>query len=434
MKKYFVLLGLIFVGMISLPSAFAEDHSHTTFHSHDGYISHSHGYRHNHNSNEEHGEIDWHSESNGVDAVHENSKIVEPEPPINEPHTHSQTHAHGEFPEHTHTVNHHNHATGTNHPFEVFHVYPDADAQHQASTGIVEPTPDPPPKPKPVPPPLPPPVVTPPSTPIPHVPAPQTGGGGVTPPSVTTPPSSPGIVEILPPVNTPRVSVIPASTAPMPTDEPEVSEPVEKPTPKRKRLLPIPRDPNIPEMLPKRCRFFKTPPPKIEIVSVTLHKNPRRVHVKVRHFLKRNQSLHCFMLEFTDRDGESIYHKEARSYKPGKNGMAWLRYKPHQYEKFGYSETEFILTTKWSIDKYDLRDEHDVAFVLRFRLYSKRVTHYQPEEGHVLLLRANTDIDKDKELDVVAQYPKSEEDSAPAAPSLIRPKLVTKWASLKKGE
>ena len=418
MKKYFVLL--IFVGMISLPSAFAEDHPHSVFHSHDGYISHSHGYRHNHNINEEHGEIDWHSESNGVDAVHENSKIVEPEPPLNEPHAHSQTHAHGEFPEHTHTVDHHNHAEGTNHPFEVYHVYPNADAQHQASKGIVEPTPDPPPKPKPVP--LPPP---PPSTPI--QPAPQTGGGGgVTPPSVTTPPSS-SVTDIVSPVNTPRVPVIPAPTTPMPTDEPEVSEPVKKP--KRKSLLPIPRDPDIPEMLPKRCRFFKTPPPKIEIVSVTLHKKPRRVHVKVRHFLKRNQSLHCFMLEFTDRDGESIYYREARSYR--KNGKAWLRYKPHQYKENGYSETEFILTSKWVLDKHDLREEYGVAFALNFRLYSKTHPYYQPEEGHVLLLRANTDIDKDKELDVVAQYPKSEEDSAPAAPSLIRPKLVTKWASLK---
>ena len=420
MKKYFVLL--IFVGMIVLPSAFAEDHSHTTFHSHDGYISHSHGYWHGHNINEEHGEIDWHSESNGVDAVHENSKIVEPEPPINEPHTHSQTHAHGEFPEHTHTVDHHNHATGTNHPFEVFHVYPDADAQHQASTGIVEPTPDPPPKPEPVKPPPPPPVVTP--RPIQHVPAPQTGGGGVTPPSVTTPPSS-SVTVILPPVNTVLPPVVPDRQIEltMPVDEP-----VEKP--KRKRLRPIPRDPNIPEMLPKRCRFFKTPPPKIEIVSVTLHKHPRRVHVKVRHFLKRTQSLHCFMFEFTDSDGESIYYREARSYR--KNGKAWLRYKPHQYKENGYSETEFILTSKWVLDKHDLREEYGVAFALNFRLYSKTHPYYQPEEGHVLLLRANTDIDKDKELDVVAQYPKSEEDSAPAAPSLQRPKLVTTWASLKK--
>ena len=166
---------------------------------------------------------------------------------------------------------------------------------------------------------------------------------------------------------------------------------------------------------------------------MTLHKNPRRVHVKVRHFLKRNQSLHCFMLEFTDSDGESIYHKEARSYKPGKNGMAWLRYKPHQYEKFGFSETEFILTTRWAIEKFDLREEYDVAFVLRFRLYSKRVTFYQPEKGHILLLRANTDIDKDKMLDVVAQYPKNEaEELVGAAPSLIKPKLVTSWANLKR--
>ena len=432
MKKYFVLL--IFVGMISVPSAFAEDHSHSVFHSHDGYISHSHGYRHNHNSNEEHAEIDWHSEANGVDAVHENSKIVESEPPLNEPHTHSQTHTHGEFPEHTHTVNHHNHATGTNHPFEVFHVYPDADAQHQASTGIVEPTPEPPPKPKPVPPkpkpvPPPPPPPPPPSTPIQHVPAPQTGGGGGTPPSVTTPRTSPGIVEILPPVNTPGVAVIPAPTTPMPTDEPEVSEPVAKPKPKRKRLRPIPRDPDIPEILPKRCRLLKFQLPKIDIVSVEVFQKPRRVHVTVRHYVKKTISLHCYMLEFTDSEGKFIYRKEARSYK--NNGRAWLRYKPNQYEKFGFSQSEFILTSKWIVDKYDMRKKFGVEFGLNFRIYAKNVPYYQPEEGHVLILRAPTDLDKDKELDVVAQYPKSEEDSAPAAPSLIRPKLVTKWASLK---
>ena len=272
---------------------------------------------------------------------------------------------------------------------------------------------------------------TPAPKPTPNVPAPQTGGGGVTPPSATKQPP-PGITVILPPVNTSGVPVIQSEPIPMSVGEPEVSEPVKKP--KRKSLLPIPRDPDIPEMLPQQCRFFKTQPPKIEIVSVTLHKNPRRVHVKVRHFLKRNQSLHCFMLEFTDTDGKSIYHKEARSYKPGKNGMAWLRYKPHQYDKFGFSETEFILTTKWAIDKYDLREKYDVAFVLRFLLYSKRVTYYQPEKGHRLLLRANTDMDKDKMLDVVGQFPPdtSKEEVTPAAPSLIKPRMTTMWATLKK--
>ena len=427
MKKYFVLL--IFVGMISVPSAFAEDHSHTTFHSHDGYISHSHGFRHNHNINEEHGEIDWHSESNGVDAVHENSKIVEPEPPLNEPHTHSQTHAHGEFPEHTHTVDHHNHATGTNHPFEVFHVYPNADAQHQASKGLVESTPDPPPKPKPVPPPPPPSTPPPPPTPIQHVPAPQTGGGGVTPPSVTppsvtTPPSS-SVTVILPPVNTVLPPVVPDRQIEptMPVDEP-----VEKP--KRKRLRPIPRDPDIPEMLPRRCRLLKFQLPNIDIVNVEVFQKPRRVHVTVRHYVKKAISLHCYMLEFTDSEGKFIYRKEARSYR--NNGRAWLRYKPEQYEKFGFSQTEFILTSKWIVDKYDMRKKFGVEFGLNFRIYAKNVPYYQPEEGHVLILRAPTDLDKDKELDVVAQYPKSEEKSAPAAPSLIRPKLTTMWANLKK--
>ena len=141
------------------------------------------------------------------------------------------------------------------------------------------------------------------------------------------------------------------------------------------------------------------------------------------------------MLEFTDKDGTSIFHQEARSYKPGKNGMAWLRYKRKQYEKFGFSETEFILTSKWAIDKYDLRDEHDVAFVLRFLLYSKQRAYYQPEKGHILLLRANTDMDKDKVLDVVGQFPPdpSKDEGAPAAPSLRLRKKTTMWADLKKG-
>ena len=236
MKKYFVLL--IFVGMISVPSAFAEDHSHTTFHSHDGYISHSHGYRHNHNINEEHGEIDWHSEANGVDAVHEQSQKVESEP-FRDPHTHTRTHAHDESPSHTHTVNHHNHASGVNHPFELFHVYPIANAVHQG--GIVESTPDPPPKPKPVPPPPPPSTPPPPPTPIQHVPAPQTGGGGGTPPSVTTPPSSPGIVTYPPPV-----VVVPArqmvETPPIETPKIE-PEPIPIEPPPRIRLPRVKRIP-----------------------------------------------------------------------------------------------------------------------------------------------------------------------------------------------
>ena len=209
-----------------------------------------------------------------------------------------------------------------------------------------------------------------------------------------------------------------------------VDEPVEKPKPKQKRLRPIPRDPDIPEMLPKRCRLLKFQLPKIDIVRVEVFQKPRRVHVTVRHYVKKTISLHCYMLEFTDSEGKFIYRKEARSYR--NNGRAWLRYKPEQYEKFGFSQSEFILTSKWIVDKYDMRKKFGVEFGLNFRIYAKNVPYYQPEEGHVLILRAPTDLDKDKALDVVAQYPKSEEKSAPAAPSLIKPKMTTLWATLKK--
>ena len=252
-------------------------------------------------------------------------------------------------------------------------------------------------------------------------------GGGVM-PIATTPRTSSGIVEILPPVNTPRVSVILAPTTLILTDESEVSEPVEKPKLKRKRLLPIPRAPNIPEMLPKRCRLLKFQLPKIDIVRVEVFQKPRRVHVTVRHYVKKTISLHCYMLEFTDSEGKFIYRKEARSYR--NNGRAWLRYKPEQYEKFGYTQSEFILTSKWIVDKYDMRKKFGVEFGLNFRIYAKNVPYYQPEEGHVLILRAPTDLDKDKMLDVVGQFPKDED--APAAPSLIKPKMTTLWATLKK--
>ena len=212
---------------------------------------------------------------------------------------------------------------------------------------------------------------------------------------------------------------------PMPTDA-EVSKPIEKP--KRKSLLPIPRDPDIPEMLPQRCRLLKFQLPKIDIVRVEVFQKPRRVHVTVRHYVKKTISLHCYMLEFTDSEGKFIYRKEARSYK--NNGRAWLRYKPNQYEKFGFSQSEFILTSKWIVDKYDMRKKFGVEFGLNFRIYAKNVPYYQPEEGHVLILRAPTDLDKDKMLDVVGQFPKDED--APAAPSLIKPKMTTLWATLKK--
>ena len=305
MKKYFVLLSLMFVGMVSLPSAFAEDHSHTTFHSHEGYIAHSHGYWHGHNINEEHGEIDWHSEANGVDTVHENSKIVESEPPLNEPHTHSERHSHGECPEHTHTVNHDNHATGFNHPFEIFHVYPSADAIHQAAKGIVERTPDPPPKPKPVPPP-PPPIQPPPIQPPPpqHVPAPQTGGGGgVTPPVVDVAPTVRVSVPVTP-VATPVATPEPTPTI-IPLETPEIDDtplPIKPP-----RRIRQPRAKRIPIPIARKWHIDVT-----EVMLETFSKGERGLPVWIEVYNKGDKAYSLkgwrIVVEFEDERKDKIFN------------------------------------------------------------------------------------------------------------------------------
>ena len=520
MKKYFVLLSSI-VGMMSLASAFAGDHSHTTFHSHDGYISHSHGYWHGHNSNEEHGEIDWHSEANGVDAVHENSKIVEPEPPLNEPHTHSQTHSHGEFPEHTHTVNHHNHATGANHPFELFHVYPNSDAQHQASTGIVDPTPDPPPKPKPVPPP---------PAPVQYVPEPQTEVGGVTPPVVnvaptvesavtTTPatvhrskPPSSSVTVTIPPVNTVQPPVVPVpQLKPTPIETPKI-EPIPIKQPPRRK---IPRPKPIP--IARKWHIDVT-----EIMIETFSKGEQGLPIWIEVYNKGDKAYSLkgwrIVVEFEDERKDRIFKINKNFVVPkGKARLlvnrvdedmkAWLHDKQSKGDEAiggkngdGYNSQEdhrvidslqdlnvetFTGDEKHPINAMtfilrDNRHKHPTGGLLRnnvwklqtasrnFRSANRRdVFTYYPkhhiesteqqavdEFGYI---PRNGDYSQSRKSisTVLADHPLHSDDTslytyghdedigsptfhrilevdiAPAAPSLVRPKLVTKWAILK---